>query len=81
MLKKIFERFSKSANSNNESSNIDAADDETAKSSVLVEVAKERERIDRLQNTVEDRTRLLREIFHQLKQIAPRASSLEPGRD
>lgn len=81
MLKKIVDRFSKSPNSKNGISNIEAAIDEPAKSNVSVEVAKQRERIDRLQNTVEDQTRLLREIFHQMKQIGPQASSVESGRD
>ena len=81
MLKKIFDRFSKSANSKNGINDNDAAIDEPAKSSVSVEIAKQRERIDRLQNTVEDQTRLLREIFHHMKQIGPQASSVESGRD
>jgi len=48
----------------------DIAEDEPTGYKLSVEVAKQREQIVRLQNAVEDQSRLLQEICHQLKQTA-----------
>ena len=46
---------------------VDVTDAEPTESKVEAEVAKQREHIKRLQSTVEDQSRLLQEISHQLK--------------
>ena len=46
---------------------VDATDDEPTESKVSAEVAKQREHIKRLQSDMEDQSRLLQEISHQLK--------------
>lgn len=54
----------------------DVAEVERGESRVSAEVAKQREQIKRLQNAVEDQSRILQEISHQLKQTArPQGSS------
>lgn len=48
----------------------DVVEDERGKNNVSLEVAKQREQIRFLQKTVEDQSRLLQKISHQLKQAA-----------
>ena len=48
----------------------DVADDEHRNNNVSAEVARQQEQIRFLQKTVEDQSRLLQEISHQLKEAA-----------
>ena len=53
-----------------ERNNDDGEEDEERNKELSVELAKQRGQIRRLQKTVEDQSRLLQEISHQLKQTA-----------
>lgn len=61
--------FPNSASSTDGGRNNDAEDDQPMESKVSSELSKQREQIKRLQNVVEDQSRLLQEIFHHLKQV------------
>ena len=53
-----------------ERDNDDGEEDEGRDNEISVQLAKQRGQIRRLQKTVEDQSRLLQEISHQLKQTA-----------
>ena len=53
-----------------ERENDDDGEEEDRNKELSVELAKQRGQISRLQKTVEDQSRLLQEISHQLKQTA-----------
>lgn len=53
-----------------ESSDDEGEEDEERNNEMSIELAKQRGQIRRLQKTVDDQSRLLQEISHQLKQTA-----------
>ena len=57
----------------------DAKEGESEDSEVIAEVARQRDQIRLLQNAVEDQSRILREISHQLKKAEAEWSECSSG--
>lgn len=60
-----------------ESSDDEGEEDEERNNEMSIELAKQRGQIRRLQKTVDDQSRLLQEISHQLKQTARLLGTVE----